>query len=222
MWNLIYCGPDPRCPSRTVNRFWRAQVIGNVARIRLGSGGKSGQLLERTHFTHEQALAYVTAKARHRIRSGYVELDFRDQGQTSERLVVDDQAPGPQRTPAPQPQSSPQQPVNEAPTPSTDGSGDLTRLVFAAGRWAGEKEWADSDFVTIDQVDSAAPVGPPLIVTALSRHLTPAAAKAMAALAGAGRTVCVVTDDLPDASVRTWMPQGSLVILSADGSLHCG
>ncbi len=221
MWNLVYRGPDPRCPNRTVNRFWRAQVIGNVARIRLGSEGKSGQLLQTKHFTQEQALAYVTAKARHRIRNGYVELDVRDQEQTPERLVVDDQAPGPQRTPLPQPQSSPQQPVTEVPAASTDGSGDLTRLVFAAGRWAGEREWADSDVGTIDQIDSAAPVGPPLIVTSLARYLTPTAAKAMAALAGAGRTVCVVTDALPDASVRTWIPRGSVVILGADGSLHC-
>jgi len=204
-----------------VHRFWHAQLSGNVSRIRLGSEGQSGQLLETKHFTQEQALAYVTAKARHRIRSGYVELDVRGQEQTPERLIVENPAPGPQRTPVPQPLSSPQRPINEVPIPSTDGSGDLTRLVFAAGRWAGEKEWEDSNFVTIEQVESAAPVGPPLIVTALSGQLTPAAAKAMAALAGAGRTVCVVTDALPDPSVRTWIPQGSLVTLGADGSLHC-
>ncbi len=93
---------------------------------------------------------------------------------------------------------------------------DHSQLLFEAGRAAANRGWSDALVVDIEALDDQGPIGPPLIIAALSEEVTTRAAKELSALAGAGRQVMLVTDrPLPD-HVSAWLPEGALQVTAQD------
>lgn len=87
------------------------------------------------------------------------------------------------------------------------------QLLFEAGRAAANRDWLNAQVVGVDTLDDQTPTGPPLIIAASSKDVTVRTAKDLAALAGSGRDVLLVTDQRLGDDVAPWLPANSLVII---------
>lgn len=81
-------------------------------------------------------------------------------------------------------------------------------LMFEAGRLAAERNWVSPSMITVDQVPELGPTGEPVVVVAGADTVDAAAARAVAAVAGAGREIIVVTDGELSPQVHGWLPAG--------------
>ena len=98
----------------------------------------------------------------------------------------------------------------------TTVSQENIQLLFEAGRAAANRNWPNAQIVSIDQLDDQTPAGPPLVIAAESHSVTPSTAKTLAALAGAGRHVLLVTDQpLPD-NVNSWLPADTVLVIGQE------
>ncbi len=84
--------------------------------------------------------------------------------------------------------------------------------MFEAGRLAAARNWATPSLIDIHQVAALDPTGDPVLVVAEARTVDAATARAIAAVAGAGRDITLVTDDELPPSVKEWLPEALIHI----------
>ncbi len=93
---------------------------------------------------------------------------------------------------------------------------DQNQLRFEAGRAAANRGWPNAQVVGIEALDDQTPAGPPLILAVVSDLVTTSAAKNLAAPAGAGRHVLLVTHQpLPDADAA-WLPADTVLVIGQE------
>lgn len=78
--------------------------------------------------------------------------------------------------------------------------------MFEAGRLAAARNWISPSLIEVHQVSALDPTGDPVLVVAEARTVDAATARAIAAVAGAGREITLVTDDALPPAVQDWLP----------------
>lgn len=88
-------------------------------------------------------------------------------------------------------------------------------LIFEAGRVAASRGWAAPSVIRLDDLPGLNPTGDPVLVVASASTVDVVAAQAVAALAGVGRDITLVTDAPLPCSVQQWLPATSIHVLGS-------
>ena len=89
----------------------------------------------------------------------------------------------------------------------------MQELAFEAGRVAAGRGWDESIVVDLSDVERLGPDGPPVVVIGAHDDLTVNRARSLAAVAGAGRQLMVVTDAPSSTEASPWLPKGLVHVI---------
>ncbi len=90
--------------------------------------------------------------------------------------------------------------------------------MFLAGKIAGRRGWVDATLALPADLEELAPSGPPVVAVMAAAEVTTTCARLMAAIAGAGRSILLVTPDGEiDQGARQWLGQQVEVVPLKDG-----
>lgn len=83
-------------------------------------------------------------------------------------------------------------------------------LLFGAGRVAAARGWQSPEIVAVEQADTVAAVGGPVILISPPGGITSTHARTVATLVGAGREVLLIGAGDVDPDCAAWLPPGVL------------
>ena len=89
-------------------------------------------------------------------------------------------------------------------------------LILEAGRLAAARNWGTPYLIDVNQVAGLDPTGQPVLVLAEADTVDAATARTIAAVAGAGRDITLVTDGPLPAAVQDWLPSALIHIRGSD------
>lgn len=90
---------------------------------------------------------------------------------------------------------------------------EFSDLVLCAGRAVERRGWPTAHLIRVGSLAGEGPSGDPLVVVETAAAMSAAIAQGLAALAGAGREVMLVTDMDPPSEVSSWLPSSAVVTL---------
>lgn len=95
-------------------------------------------------------------------------------------------------------------------------------MMFEAGRIASQRGWKSPEIVQALEVGGMSPTGPPAIVLGKAGDLDTSTVRALAALAGAGRDIILITEQPLTDEMAAWLPPNMHHVLGDSLDLHFG